>query len=370
MIRPVLPSTTPLPIITAAQALDAQQRLVAGVAEHLSDGAVFCGDAGVVPGLGQPGTTRRVERALASAFGVDDACLVQGAGTGAIRAALSAGPWAEGSRRLILHDAPDYSTTATTFRDGLVDPARVDFEDLEAVRRVFQEDPAQWVYVQHTRQRLSDAHQPAEIIALAAEAGRRIIVDDNYAVFRLPHIGTEIGADVSAFSLFKLHGPEGVGLVLGAGDIVERVRQANYSGGGQVQGHQALAALQALVMVPLNWAAQAQASAELAESLADGGVQGIIDARLANVQDLCVIALLDEPVAEQLPQWAAQHGAARFPVGSNSRYEITPLVYRLSSSTLEAQPELREWAVRINPMRAGAGLTADILRRSLTEKEA
>ncbi|MBM9461868.1 aminotransferase class V-fold PLP-dependent enzyme [Aeromicrobium sp. YIM 150415] len=370
MNRPLLPATTPLPIISSAQAWEAQQRLVAAVAEHLPDGAVFRSDAGVVPGLGQPDTTRRVERALAQTFGADDACLVQGAGTGAIRAALSAGPWAEGSRRLIVHDAPDYSTTATTFRDGLVEPVRVDFEDIEAVRRAFEEEPAAWVYVQHTRQRLGDAHQPAEVIALAAEAGRRVIVDDNYAVFRAPRIGAELGADVSAFSLFKLHGPEGVGVVVGAGDVVERVRHANYSGGGQVQGHQALAALQALVMVPLNWAAQAQASVELAASLSEGGVPGIVDARLANVQDLCVIALLDEPVAEHVPQWAAEHGAARFPVGSNSRYEITPLVYRLSSSTLEAQPELREWAVRVNPMRAGAGLTADILRRALAERGA
>ncbi len=370
MNRPVLPITTPLPVISAAQAVDAQQRLVAGVAEHLSDGAVFRADAGVVPALGQPETTRRVERVLAQAFEVDDACLVQGAGTGAIRAALSAGPWAEGRRRLIVHDAPDYSTTATTFRDGLVECVRVDFEDLEAVRRVIEGEPTAWVYVQHTRQRLADAHQPADVIALASAAGRRTIVDDNYAVFRAPRIGTELGADVSAFSLFKLHGPEGVGVVLGAGDVIDRVRHANYSGGGQVQGHQALSALQALVMVPLNWAAQAEASVELARALSAGAVDGIVDARLANVQDLCVIALLDEPVAEQLPRWAASQGAAPFPVGSNSRYEITPLVYRLSSSTLEAQPELREWAVRVNPMRAGARLTADLLRRALAERSA
>ncbi|OUZ09043.1 hypothetical protein BHE97_11830 [Aeromicrobium sp. PE09-221] len=370
MKRPALPTTTPLPTITAAQALDAQQRFVAGVAEHLSEGAVFRSDAGVVPGLGQPDTTRRTERVLAAAFGADDACLVQGAGTGAIRAALSAGPWTEGRRRLIVHDAPDYSTTATTFRDGLVECVRVDFEDLAAVRRVMEEESSAWVYVQHTRQRLADAHQPADVIAVAAQAGRRVIVDDNYAVFRTPRIGIELGADISAFSLFKLHGPEGIGVVLGAGDVVDRVRHANYSGGGQVQGHQALAALQALVMVPLNWAAQAEATVELARSLADGEVEGIVDARLANVQDLCVIALLDEPVAEQVPQWAASQGAAPFPVGSNSRYEITPLVYRLSSSTLEAQPDLREWAVRINPMRAGAQLTADLLRRAIAERRA
>jgi hypothetical protein len=94
-------------------------------------------------------------------------------------------------------------------------------------------------------------------------------------------------------------------------------------------------------------------------------VPGIVDAAVANVQDLCVIALLDAPVADEVRARAAEHGAAPYPVGSNSRYEMAPMVYRLSSSTLEAQPELRAWTLRINPMRAGADLVVDILRRAL-----
>ncbi|RLV57020.1 aminotransferase class V-fold PLP-dependent enzyme [Aeromicrobium phragmitis] len=363
--RPSLPPTTPLPIATAEDAIDAQQRLVEAIAEHFPDGAMFRADVGVLPGLGQPDTTRRAELALAQAFGAQDACLVQGAGTGAIRAALSAGPWARDERRLLAHAAPDYSTTGTTLHDGAADVVRVDFDDAAALDHALAEDPARWVYVQHTRQRLTDRHRPGDVIARARAVGRRVIVDDNYAVYRTPRIGVEYGASVSAFSLFKLNGPEGVGVVLGDADIVEQARAANYSGGGQVQGGQALAALQALVMVPLNWAAQARASVELAELLAAGEVPGIVDARLANAQDLCVIALLDRPVAAQVPQWAARYGAAPYPVGSNSRHEITPLIYRLSSSTLDAQPELRDWAVRINPMRAGARLTARILRDAI-----
>ncbi|MDA0563894.1 aminotransferase class V-fold PLP-dependent enzyme [Streptomonospora sp. S1-112] len=365
--RPELPATAPLPIATAADAERAQQRLVAAVAAHLPGAEQFRADAGVVPGTGRPDTTRRVEAALADAFGAPDACLVQGAGTGAIRAALSAGPWAEGTRRIIAHDAPDYSTTATTFRDGAAEVVRVDYEDPAALAAALAGDPARWVYVQHTRQRLADRHSPAEVVAAARAAGRRVVVDDNYAVFRTPRTGVELGADVSAFSLFKLHGPEGVGVVLGDAEVVARARAANYSGGGQVQGHQALAALQALVMVPLNWAAQARAAVELRDLLAAGGVPGIVDARLANAQDLCVVALLERPVAEHVPAWAARHGAVPYPVGSNSRFEITPLVYRLSSAALAAQPELRSWAVRINPMRAGAPLTASILRAALAE---
>ena len=52
-------------------------------------------------------------------------------------------------------------------------------------------------------------------------------------------------------------------------------------------------------------------------------------------------------------------------MGSNSRYEIAPLVYRMSSSSLAANPELAAWSLRINPMRAGADLVIDLLRRAI-----
>ncbi len=359
---PPLPDTHPLETASLEQALARQQSLVAAIAHHFPDGGMFQADAGVAPPFGQPVTTRRAERALAEAFGGEDALLVQGAGTGAIRTALSAGPWAQGERRLLLHDAPAYSTTSTTFRDAGVDEHRVDFNDLDLLDSALAEDDCPWVYLQHTRQRLGDRYRPEEIIRCAVRAGRRVIVDDNYAVLRVPRIGTELGAAASAFSLFKLHGPEGVGVIIGDHDIVDQARTQNYSGGGQVQGWQALAALQALVMAPLNWARQSTTVHELGRRLAAGEVDHIVDARVANAQDLCVIALLDAPIADRVPAAAATLGAAPYPVGSNSRFEITPLVYRMSSSSLEAAPALRTWALRINPMRAGADLTLQILR--------
>ena len=54
-------------------------------------------------------------------------------------------------------------------------------------------------------------------------------------------------------------------------------------------------------------------------------------------------------------------------MGANSRYEVTPLFYRLSGSVLDDEPRLADWAVRINPMRAGADLVLGILRRALAE---
>jgi hypothetical protein len=134
-----------------------------------------------------------------------------------------------------------------------------------------------------------------------------------------------------------------------------------------VQGHQALDALRALTHVPVLWALQSRVGSEVAERLAAGEVPGVAEVRLANAQDRCVLVRLEHPVAARLPETAQRFGAASYPVGSNSRYEIAPLFYRMSSSSLDDAPELADWVVRVNPMRAGADLVLDILRRSLDE---
>jgi hypothetical protein len=93
----------------------------------------------------------------------------------------------------------------------------------------------------------------------------------------------------------------------------------------------------------------------------------VAEVRVANAQDLCLLVRLTAPVAREVPAAAARYGAAPYPVGSNSRYEVAPLFYRLSGSFLDAAPALADWTVRINPMRAGAGLVLDILRRALED---
>lgn len=364
--QPTLPKTTPLPSLDTAGAFKLQQRIVAAICEELPGTDLFTADVGVNPGVGRPHTTAAVERVLAKAFRGEAACLVQGAGTGAIRSALSAGPWRNGVRTILAHAAPDYSTTATTFNDGLVNVIRVDFNNPAEVTAVLSSDDCpDWVYVQHTRQRLADSFDPISLIETATRFGKRVIVDENYAAVRTPQLGCEVGAAASAFSLFKLHGPEGIGVIIGDKDIIDAAHIANYSGGGQVQGPQAIAALQALVDAPLNWARQSREVFRLARLLNAGAVPGITKAVVANVQDLCVVALLDQPNADSVRAAAAKFGAAPYPVGSNSRYEIAPMVYRLSSSTLDAQPELRDWTLRINPMRASADLVVEILHQAI-----
>lgn len=113
------------------------------------------------------------------------------------------------------------------------------------------------------------------------------------------------------------------------------------------------------------WSVQSRVGTEIAERLAAGEVPGVAEVRIANVQDRCLLVRLDRPVARAVPDAAARYGAAPYPVGANSRYEIAPLFYRMSRSALEDAPELADWTVRINPMRAGADLVIDILRRAL-----
>lgn len=360
---PRLPPTFPLPTVALPDAVARQYRLVECTARHFEGQQLFESDAGVVPGLGRPRTTARVEAVLADYFGAPDAALVQGAGTGAIRAALAAA--LRPGEPLLIHRAPVYRTTATTLRQLGAEVAEVDFNDPAQLAAVLSSGRFRYAFVQHARQRLADSYDPAEVIAACRAAGVGTLVDDNYAVFRVPACGVELGADASCFSLFKLHGPEGVGAVVGSREIVARVREENYSGGGQVQGQQALDALRALSHVPVMWSLQSSATAEAADRLSAGEVPGVAEVRVANAQDRCLLVRLDRPVARELPAVAARYGAAPYPVGSNSRYEVTPLFYRLSGSSLTDAPELGDWTVRINPMRAGADLVLDILRRAL-----
>ncbi|WP_314177056.1 aminotransferase class V-fold PLP-dependent enzyme [Streptomyces winkii] len=365
MSAPRLPRTFPLPTVPLEEAVEAQFRLLECTARHFEGTQLFEADAGVVPGLGRPRTTARVEAVLADFFGAEAAALVQGAGTGAIRSALGA-VLGHGDP-LLVHRAPVYRTTAVTLRGLGVRTREADFNDPAALESALAGGDFRFAYVQHSRQRLGDSYDPREVLEMCRAAGVRTVVDDNYAVFRVPASGVEMGADASCFSLFKLHGPEGVGAVVGSREVVSRVHEDNYSGGGQVQGHQALDALRALTHVPVMWAVQSRTAAEVAERLAAGEVPGVAEVRLANVQDRCVVLRLERPVARGLPECAARYGAAPYPVGANSRYEVAPLFYRMSASSLDDEPALADWTVRINPMRAGAGLVLGILRRALED---
>lgn len=126
-VPPVLPATFPLATVGLDDAVARQFRLLEATAAHFEGQQLFSSDAGVVPGLGRPRTTARVEAVLADFFGAQDAAFVQGAGTGAIRAALNAAVRA--GDPLLIHRAPVYRTTEVTLRGIGVDTVEADFND-------------------------------------------------------------------------------------------------------------------------------------------------------------------------------------------------------------------------------------------------
>lgn len=186
-MNPALPQTFPLATVALDDAIARQFRLLEATAAHFEGPQLFEADAGVVPGLGRPRTTARVEAVLADFFGAEDAAFVQGAGTGAIRAALNAAVLA--GDPLLIHRAPVYRTTEVTLRGIGVRTVEVDFNDGAALREALASGRFRWAYIQHTRQRLADSYDPAEVLAACRAAGVRTLVDDNYAVMRTPPQG-------------------------------------------------------------------------------------------------------------------------------------------------------------------------------------
>jgi hypothetical protein len=359
-----LPITTPLPAPSLDDARRTQFRLMECVCRHMDTAALLSADYGVTPDLGRPRATALVERVLAEFFGTEACALVQGAGTGAIRAMLAAALGA--GERVLVHEQPPYATTRHSFDTMGLSLVAADLHGEASIDAAIARMGGRGVaYVQHPRHDVEDGYDLATVVARLRAGGLRVLTDENYTVFKVHRIGVEVGADGSAFSLFKLLGPEGVGCVVGRADVVERIHEMNYSGGGQVQGPQALDALRSLVLVPVLWAVQAEVVDEVAARLEAGEVPGVSGARVVNAQDRMVLVVLEDPIAREVVEISGTLGAQNYPVGANSRYEIAPFVYRLSGANLEARPELAEHAVRVNPVRAGADLVVSILRRSI-----
>jgi hypothetical protein len=192
-----------------------------------------------------------------------------------------------------------------------------------------------------------------------------VIVDDNYAPLKLPRIGVELGADLSAFSCFKLGGPEGVGCVLGATRQVAAARRFMLSGGSMVQGTEAVAVVQALARAPLPTAHQGRVTVELADRLSAGAVAGVRTAYATNTPETVVLVELDAPHAERVRRAAAALGGAIRPVGMESHHEVVPAFLRPSKSMIEAQPGIEDHVIRISAMRGGTELVLELLRGAI-----
>lgn len=357
--------TYPLAPLTLEQAMQLQFKLVDKITRHF-DGAEFlsCGDVGLVSGFSKPAYTSRVEAVLADFFDCEACILVRGAGTAAIRWGL----WSlvKPNSSILLHDAPVYPTTKTIIESMALRPIIADFNDEDAVAAVV-ERAVDCALVQYSRQKIDDRYDIAAVVRALVGKHIPVITDDNYVVMKTAAIGAQHGADLSAFSLFKLLGPEGIGCVVGKRHYIERITVANYSGGGQVQGHEAMEALRSLVYAPVALAIQAQAGEEIVCRLNNGEVSGIKQAFIANAQSRVIIVELEEPIAQEVIKQSEKLGAAPHPVGAESRYEIAPMFYRVSGTFRASIVDADSRLIRINPMRSGAETVLRILSAALRQ---
>ncbi|MCD7034571.1 aminotransferase class V-fold PLP-dependent enzyme [Metabacillus sp. GX 13764] len=358
-----------LPERTLDEAKDLQFSLVNEITKEFQENEFFhTGDVGLHPANKRPLMTARVENVLAAAFHGEACALVRGSGTGAIRLILSI--LAEPGDYCIVHTAPMYTTTKETFRLMGLEKETADFNDKEALRKKLKENQHSKVfYVQHARQQPTDTYDLKEVIQLVKECrpDLPIVVDDNYCAMKMKGIGIEYGADYSTFSGFKLMGPEGIGIVIGKKEGIEKLHNRNYSGGGQVQGYEAHELLRSMVLAPVALAIQNEQVEELCNRLNAGELDGIKEAYMTNSQSKNVILELEKPLAESVIQVASKHGAATYPVGAESRFELIPMIYRVSGSFLESRPELKETGLRINPMKSSAETVLRILENSLKD---
>jgi hypothetical protein len=355
----------PLKCMDLQEAQRQQFRMVDAVTRHFSGLDVLSnGDLGLVAGFKKPVTTAKVEAVIADFFDAEAAVLVRGAGTSAIRWGLFS--MMQSGQSLIVHDAPLYPTTAVTVESMGIKTVKVDYNQTENIVKTLAGNSVAAGLVQYARQRPDDSYDMQEVVAALKVKGIPVITDDNYAVMRVQNIGVQCGANLSAFSLFKLLGPEGVGCVVGEKKYIDKIVKINYSGGGQVQGHEAMACLRGMIYAPVAMAIQGLVVDETCRRLQEGEVPGVKRAIIVNAQSKVLLVEFEKPISSAVLKAAEAFGAAPHPVGSESKYEFVPMFYKISGTFIAADPPLAERMIRINPMRSGADTIIRILREAMS----
>lgn len=362
--------TYPLYSRTFEEARAFQFKVVDAATKHFNGAeALDLGDLGVVKGTNRPLQTIRVEKVFADAFDAEDACLVRGAGTGALRWSLIAA--VNPGDTILVHDAPIYPTTKVSLDTMGVKAVAADYNDdagLEQMLAAHKND-LNGVLIQHSRQKPDDSYDLGHVIDIVRKhlGAIPIVTDDNYAATKVLKIGCQLGADLSTFSCFKLLGPEGVGVVLGKNEYVEKVRDLQYSGGSQVQGPEAMAALRGLIYAPVALSITGATCHEVARRLNAGELEHVKAAYVANAESKAVLVEFDEDIAERILEKAPAHGAAPRPVGCESKYEFLPMFYRISGTFRAKDPSWEHRMIRINVMRSGPDTVIRILHELIDE---
>src|SRR5699024_5434633 len=142
--------------------------------------------------------------------------------------------------KILIHDAPIYSTTNVIVKTMGLEPVIIDFNDIDNFNEEIIRN-TRFCLIQHSRQKIKDSYDLGNVIKKLKEINNDIfiLIDDNYVVMKAEKIGVQLGGNASAFSLFKLLGPEGIGCVVGDKEVVKKIEKMNYSGGSQVQGYEA-----------------------------------------------------------------------------------------------------------------------------------
>lgn len=355
----------PLESINLEAAQNKQFELVACISKIFT-GSEFLqmGDVGVVLNQNQPTYTKKVEQVLALFFHQEDAVLVRGSGTAAIREGLLS--MIGCNTKLLVHDAPIYETTKVTLENANINTVKVNYNDQNAVKEALKDETLDGILVQYSRQKLDDAYDVVELLdSMKANSNLPILCDDNYVVMKVDQIGVEAQADLSAFSMFKLLGPAGIGCVVGKHTYIEKIRKSHYSGGSQVQGYEAMDALRSLVYAPVSLAIQAQVVDEVVNILRNETNETIEDVFVANAQSKVIIVKFKYPIAQQVLKEAEKLGAIPYPVGAESRFEVIPLFYRVSKTFGDSMQDARDYYIRINPYRSGSKQVLQILKEAI-----
>ena len=138
----------------------------------------------------------------------------------------------------------------------------------------------------------------------------------------------------------------------------------------QTQGHEALDVLRGLVYAPVALAIEAEESEKCVKRLRSGEIPEVKEAFIANAQSKVILVELKENIAQRVLVEAEKLGAAPYPIGCESRYEMVPLFYRISGTFRKADPTLEQRMIRINPLRAGSDTVIRILKEAIERGKA
>lgn len=371
--------TYPLEQLSLKQAIQTQFKLVEILRKHFNGkelmmegdyGHQYVGEVEGLPVYEHSVYTTKVEEVLGEFFG-RRAILVWGAGTGANRMLFMAS--VRPGDRVIVDEI--YASTGSTMRAMDLEVVCVNYDNLDKPRKAIDKK-TKMVHVIHGRG--FKKFDPKQIIdtVRSTKYDPLISFDENYVAMRVPKIGTQLGADLSAFSLQKLLGPEGIGVIISGterGDrIIDKIHWLESAGGGSlVQGPDAMRALKNLVYTPVILAIQKQVVDEVCERLNEGEVDGVEWAVVVNLHMRVVIVKLEKPIAKKVVDVAWKYGNMLHTIGCEGKDEITCRISPIPTAEKETVPEeiSLEYLLRVNPFRAGQDTIIDILKKSIKEAE-